>query len=108
MEKEKHPVCEKCDKVLDDWMGNIMVPKSQYPDKIPYIQIWCKKCTVKLDEVGPGRDYHNLWELNWMQDFPERVRSIFEDMKYEPERWSDESLNKIIELGKLTTRFDEL
>lgn len=65
--------CEICSKVLTDWSGNVMIPNDSMDGIIDDLQVWCKSCTVKLDHKGPGRVYHNLWELNWIKQDQEKI-----------------------------------
>ena len=78
--------CEVCEKALSDWAGNVMIPEDYSPNDVSSgtlddLQIWCKECTVKLDEEGTGRKYHNLWELKWVKEEREKIlqNSLYAD-----------------------------
>lgn len=65
--------CDVCKSPLNDWRGNVMIPRESFEGEIDDLQIWCKLCTKKLDREGKGRYYHNLWELSWVKEDGEEI-----------------------------------
>ncbi len=101
----ENPQCERCETVLGDWSGNIMVPTDDYllsPSRIETVMVLCKKCTTSLDKSGKGNQWHNLWELSWIRDHPIHYLGRILEAAYSEEpsrRWSYESANKVFGLA---------
>lgn len=93
MEKVK---CEICEREINDWVGNVMIPEESYEGEIDDLQVWCKTCTSTLDSEGKGQKYHNLWELKWVKKDGEKImqESLYAD------RFSKRVREKVIKLIK--------
>ncbi|MFK4167728.1 hypothetical protein ACI2LM_15925 [Paenibacillus lautus] len=97
-----HPICEHCERALENWSGNIMVDTRDYPDKIDTFHVWCKECTTDLDKRGVGRRFHNIWELSWFKKtYFDLEREVLEELKEENPRWGIEALMKFNDLGRM-------
>lgn len=95
------PRCDECNKLLEDWSGNIMVNSTEYPDKVNYLMIWCKQCTIDLDRKGVGGDYHNLWELSWVkQAYFDLEKELFTEILSGHKNWSIDAINRFNNLGR--------
>jgi len=86
--------CDLCNTPIDNWSGNVMIPKNSTEGTIDDLQIWCKPCTRKMDSAGPGMNYHNLWELNWIREDRE---DILKESDY-AERFSGKVREKVINI----------
>ncbi|MFB6367914.1 hypothetical protein ACFCP7_28595 [Paenibacillus elgii] len=96
------PKCVVCEEELSNWSGNIMVHKNHYPDTIDRLVIMCKNCTSELDKRGPGRQWHNLWELSWIKEsYLDLEREIFKDLTHENSRWTLSALKDFNNLGRI-------
>lgn len=99
------PKCSECERELTDWHGNVMVDDNSFMKyRIDHIFVLCKECTLHLDRTGVGREFHNLWELNWLrtQFFYYIGRAIHDTMSESPvlPKWSKAALNEVCKLGE--------
>lgn len=112
---EPAPVCSRCNKALNDWVGNIMVDRNLYgvhPSRISNLCVVCKPCTRELDRSGEGRAYHNFWELRWIKDSPmSYVGGMLQDLlvesKYITKKWDAEAVREIAFLVALTLPYEQ-
>lgn len=108
---EAAPVCGRCHKVLDNWVGNIMVDNSLYPERISQLQVICKGCTRQLDASGFRKQYHNIWELSWIREAPLlRLAEILQEITQQPEavsRWEADAIKEVGFLVALTLPYEE-
>ncbi|PEA53080.1 hypothetical protein CON64_20045 [Bacillus pseudomycoides] len=107
MKKEMHaPVCLQCKKRLQDWKGNVRIKKEEMFDTrvIQSLEIWCKECTTVLDEKGPGREYHNLWELSSVKEsYFDQIISLISRMQEKEGlyRFSEKAILDCLHLGRI-------
>lgn len=91
--------CEVCGESLNNWSGNVMIPRNSFEGVIDDLQIWCKECTRRLDKEGKGQHYHNLWELSWIKRDREK---ILDDKSIYVKRFSQRVKDKVMKIISLT------
>ncbi|MBC1800793.1 hypothetical protein [Listeria booriae] len=97
-------VCEICEKEIENYSANIMIRNSEYPNA-SNIFLVCKPCTSFLDsqgtQKGTERDFHNIWELQWLkEDFSEFHEQIQKESKEGSRIWGQEAKDKMTAIGR--------
>ncbi|GAB4230703.1 MAG: hypothetical protein Kow00121_59420 [Elainellaceae cyanobacterium] len=85
------PKCDRCQKELRDWQGNIMISEQPYHSRqeIKEIGVLCKQCTNQLDATGVGQQFHNIWELSWLKEHPVYyLGSMLTDLVSDDPNWT--------------------